>query len=666
MQKLLKNETFLAILLIFLTTLITYGLSIPKLGYYHDDWFLLWSGAARGAGSIIPLFQSDRPFMGVVYSFVYQLLGDASLNWHLYALLWRFIGALAFFWIVRLLWPKNKSLTVLMTILFIIYPGFLSQPNANTKQNHLFGFASALLSIALMLQAVKMQNKIVQIVYGLLSSIFALNYLFIYEYMIGLEGMRLALLGYALFQERFTSWRKLALETLKRWWPYPIVMAGFLYWRIFLFDGARNATDAGKLAGSYLSNLRSMSLRLVFESAKDFLDTTIFAWFVKGYHLFSGAEYSNLAVALLVAGIVTGLVLGYLFLTQSEGEHDPRPIRDLLLLGAFSVVCAVVPVVASGRDVDLTDAYKSYGLHPMGGVVMFIGGLLLMLRPPFRKLALITLMMLSVSTQVLNADYWGRLWDYQRETWWQLTWRAPGLQDDTMLMTYFMDGYQFQQDYEIWGPVNIIYRRGPAASPAIASEVLNPATALDILKKATLTNPMRDVKMHRDMNKLLLLSLPSAVSCVHVIDGSLPVYSEADPLLIQQVGRFSRLEQIVPTGTAPQPQPQIFGAEPAHGWCFYYQKAALARQMGDWAAIGKLYDETIRLKLKATDKSEVIPFFEGLVNVGRVEEAKTLFNREIKGRPSLRLPLCSTLEKDPSYPASFGYRYGEINFILCK
>jgi hypothetical protein len=32
MQKLLKNETFLAICLIFLTTILTYGLSIPKCG----------------------------------------------------------------------------------------------------------------------------------------------------------------------------------------------------------------------------------------------------------------------------------------------------------------------------------------------------------------------------------------------------------------------------------------------------------------------------------------------------------------------------------------------------------------------------------------------------------------------------------------------------------
>ncbi len=668
MPKLLKNETFLAILLIFLTTLITYGLSIPRFGYYHDDWFLLWSGAARGAQSIIPLFQSDRPFMGVIYSLDYRLLGDASLNWQLYALLWRFIGGLAFFWILRMLWPEQKHLTTLMTVLFIVYPGFLSQPNANTKQNHLFGFGTALLSMAFMLQALKTQNKILQKVYGLLSAVLAVNYLFIYEYMIGLEGMRLALLIYALILAGFTHWRALTIEALKRWWPYPIAMAGFLYWRIFLFDGARNATDASKLAGSYVSNLRSMSLRLVFESAKDFLDTTIFAWFVKAYNSFSGAEYSNMAVALLLAALVVALVLGYGFLVKKTGDEveAKRPIRDLLLLGAFSVICAVVPVVASGRDVDLGDAYKSYGLHPMGGVVIFVAGLVLMLRPKFRQLALLMLIALSVSTQALNADYWARLWDYQRETWWQLTWRAPDIKNNTMLMAYFPDGYQLQQDYEAWGPVNLIYRPGPAASPAISSEVLNPETAYDILKHANLSYPMRDVPMQRDFTKLLLISIPSASACIHVLDGTLPVYSENDSLLVQQVGSASHINQILPTGKPLHPQPQIFGAEPAHGWCYYYQKAALARQTGDWKEVGKLYDETIQLHLKPADESELIPFFEGLVNLGRLDDARALYNQEIKGHAKMRLPLCNALAKDPGYPASFGYHYKEISDILCK
>ncbi len=671
-QKLFKNESFIAVLLIFLTTLVTYGISIPKLGYYHDDWFLLWSGAARGAESIIPLFSTDRPFMGVVYSIVYRFLGDANLNWHLYALLWRFIGGLAFFWILRLVWPNHKYLTTLMTVLFIVYPGFLSQPNANTKQNHLYGFGTALLSIALMLQALKTNRKIIQTVYGLLSTVFAVNYLFIYEYMIGLEGMRLALLGYVLFRDRFTTWRALALDVLKKWWPYPIAMAGFLYWRVFLFDGARNATDASKLAGSYLSNLRSMSIRAVFETAKDFLDTSIFAWFVKPYNLFANAQYSNLAFALLVAVVVVALVLAYTFLLKRwwgldpNADVKPRPIKDLIWIGAFIVLCAVLPVVASGRDLDLGDAYKSYGLHPVGGVALFVGGLALMLRPNFRKWALIALIGLSVSTQVLNADYWQRLWDYQRQTWWQLTWRAPGLQDDTLLMAYFPEGYQLQQDYEAWGPVNLIYRPGPAASPAISSEVLNQSTAYDILKKVSMSNPVRDIPMRRDFNKLLLISVPSSSACIHVIDGSLPVYSEDDSLLVQQVGSYSHIDRIVPTGVAPVPQTQIFGPEPTRGWCYYYQKASLARQTGNWKEIGRLYDETTKQNLKAADEAEVIPFIEGLVNLGRVDDAKALYNKEIKGRARLRLPLCNTLSKDPGYPTGFGYKYSMIFEILCK
>jgi hypothetical protein len=86
-QSFFENETFVAILLILLTTGITYGVSIPGLGYYHDDWFVLWSGQARGAQSLIQLFSTDRPFMGVVYSFLYRFLGDTIINWHLYS--WR-------------------------------------------------------------------------------------------------------------------------------------------------------------------------------------------------------------------------------------------------------------------------------------------------------------------------------------------------------------------------------------------------------------------------------------------------------------------------------------------------------------------------------------------------------------------------------------------------
>lgn len=669
-QKLFKNETFIAILLIFLTTVITHGLSIARLGYYHDDWYLLWSGAARGAESIIPLFSTDRPFMGVVYSYVYRLLGDNVINWHLYALLWRFLGGMAFFWILRLIWPKQKYITTLMTVLFIVYPGFLSEPNANTKQNHLFGFGTALFSIAFMLQAIKTSSMVWKISWGLLSVICTANYLFIYEYMIGFEGLRLVLLGYLLFRDGLRAFRSLAKEILKKWWPYPIVVAVFLYWRLFIFDSSRNATDASGLFGDYLGNLRYMSIRLLFETAKDFLDTSILAWFVKPYHSFASAEYSALTSALLIGGLVALLIFIYSFLTRKlwdaeYNEETPGLIKDFIWIGTFAIVCAVSPVVLSGRQVDLTDAYKSYGLHPIAGVVLFVTGILLMFQRNFRKLALISLVIISVATQQLNANRWEQFWDYQRETWWQLTWRAPDIKDDTLVMTYFPDGYRLQQDYEVWGPVNLIYRPNPSEAPVIQAEVLTSETAYDILKQNILNNRVRDIKLHRDFHNLLLLSLPSSSSCVHIIDGTLPVYSESETLLIQQVGEYSRVDRIIPLGQSPVPPFAIFGSEPPHDWCYYYQKASLARQAGDWNEIGRLYDQALDQGLVARDKSEVFPFFEGLVNLGRYEDARAIYNKDIKGRGKIRFSLCTSLTEDPGYPPDFGYNYKKIYEILC-
>ena len=209
---------------------------------------------------------------------------------------------------------------------------------------------------------------------------------------------------------------------------------------------------------------------------------------------------------------------------------------------------------------------------------------------------------------------WERFWDYQRETWWQLTWRAPDIKNNTLVMTYLSVGFAFQQDYEIWGPVNLIYRPGPAKSPQISAEVLNQDTAISILRGDIRGRNERDFSMRRDFTKLLLISLPSENSCIHVIDGTLPIYSEYESLLIRRVGAHSIVNRIVPEGEAPIPPVAIFETEPTHGWCFYYQKASLARQIGDWDEVGQLYDETVAQELSANDKSEVFPFLEGLVN----------------------------------------------------
>jgi hypothetical protein len=152
-----------------------------------------------------------------------------------------------------------------------------------------------------------------------------------------------------------------------------------------------------------------------------------------------------------------------------------------------------------------------------------------------------------------------------------------------------------------------------------------------------------------------------------VIDRRLPVYSETESSLIKQVGEYSKVDRIIPSGTAPIPPYVIFGSEPPHGWCYYYQKASLARQVGDWEEIGKIYDQVDTLGLETTDKSEMIPFLEGLVNLGRYEDARIVYNKQIKGNSEMRFAVCTFLtEHNPGYPPEFGYDYTNIYEILCN
>lgn len=664
LSKLFANRTALAIAAIFLTGLLTYATGIARLGYYYDDWYLLWSAAARGAGSLVNLFSMDRPFMGWIYTATYRILGDSLWAWHLYALAWRIAGAVAFYWILDLLWPKLKNTLVLAAILFIVYPGFLSLPDAATKVNHLTGFGAALFSIAFSLQAIKTPKRAwVFTVLAMLSTAF---YLWIYEYMIGLEAMRVLLMFWMHWQGKRKQAQLAAKETTWAYLPYLLVAAIFLIWRLFLFDSTRVATDLEGILGSYRANLRGMISRLIFQSIRDFLATTVFAWGVQPYRLFSLSTNRDIGMALLLAAGVALLALGVLrAMRKAQADAEDAPSYALVTTGALIALATVIPVVATIRSLDLLDAYKSYGLHPSPGVIILVIGLASMLKPRFRHAALIGLIALSVAAQSLNTQMWARQWDIQRNFWWQLTWRAPDLDDNTMLMAYAPDGFSFQQDYEVWAPVNLIYNPDTASSPPIQSEVLNSETALYILRADERLFAVRDIEVTQDYGNLLLASQPTVNSCVHFIDGQMPAYSVNERLIVQQVGQYSSLDRILTSGTTPTPPAAIFGQEPEHGWCYYFQQASLARQMGDWARIVELYEATVTAGLEPNDHSEYFVFFEGLVNTGRDGMVQEILSRGLSQDLALMYSFCQSLIAAPQYPQSFGYRMDDMKRVVC-
>ena len=74
----------------------------------------------------------------------------------------------------------------------------------------------------------------------------------------------------------------------------------------------------------------------------------------------------------------------------------------------------------------------------------------------------------------------------------------------------------------------------------------------------------------------------------------------------------------------------MFGEEPAHSaWCYYFEKADLAKQYGDWQQVAALGDqaraEGYSPRRSSSDApQEWRPFIEGYATLGRWQDAMDL------------------------------------------
>jgi hypothetical protein len=601
-----------------------------KLGFYRDDWYMLWSANVRGAASIIDLFSIDRPFMGYTYSLTYSLLGNTPVTWQLYAIALKMLGAAAVYGIMRLVWPEHRPAALAAAILYLIYPGFLGQPNAATKTNQLLSLTSVLGSIWLTGMAVKAGRRRVRILLITASILLMLLNLLLYEYMIGLEVLRVGLLWLVSQQTEPLALRGRIQRLFRQWWPY--LLPGFLFviWRLFLFKSDRVGADQFSIVQSILADPRSALLQLGLQSILDPLEALILAWFTP-FSQYALESKTRTLVYTAALGALAALLVwaGIRFVQRWENRDDEiangnRPV-EVVLLGAVSLYGAIFPVLAVGRDIHYSSGFDKYTLHASPAVAILLAGFIFgFLRSRARQIFLAVLIFFGVGTHYLNEYHWQRFWEEQKTLWWQLSWRAPGLRDGTtLLISLPVDG--FQEDYEAWAPAQMIYRPG-LESLTIGSQVLNPDTLWDVWSGVVEERTMRKLVYERDFTKSLLLYLPSDASCLKVIDSQdiympLKYDNRLTPIL-----KFSNADQIDPTAQPPSLNKDIFGDEPAHTWCYYYQNAERLKQAGDWKAVASMADEAIDMELQPADVAEWLPFYEAYVWRGDESKAERVRN----------------------------------------
>lgn len=158
---------------------------------------------------------------------------------------------------------------------------------------------------------------------------------------------------------------------------------------------------------------------------------------------------------------------------------------------------------------------------------------------------------------------------------------------------------------------------------------MNDETLFDVLSRANYWHKTRDIPVRLNFKNLLVFNLPDQTSCFHAIDPATRIRSRLDNPVVDLISDFSTIDQIIPNGDQPVPPEEIFGSEPAHNWCYYYQKADLAVQRADWQGVSEIFDEAKQEKYAPLDKVEIYPFLVGLSQVGRIDEAIAFANDEL-------------------------------------
>jgi hypothetical protein len=224
-----------------------------------------------------------------------------------------------------------------------------------------------------------------------------------------------------------------------------------------------------------------------------------------------------------------------------------------------------------------------------------------------------------------------RDWQSQKNLFWQMTWRAPGLKPDTLVL--MNEELSFYADNSISAPLNWIYAPDNH-SDEIHYVLFYPTNRLE----HSLPELEPDIPIQYDYiagrfegnTSQVIAFYYDPPACLRLLEPDLDSQNRfiLDESRMREASVPSNPEQILSSGTSIMPD--IYGPEPVHGWCYYFQKADLARQMGDWESVTRLGDEAFALSDYPNNPLERFVFIEGYAHTGDWDRAMKLSRESYK------------------------------------
>ncbi len=637
-------------LFLFLLTILTYGLLTSRQGFYLDDWYIILFKEKLGNEGFLLYFSKDRPFLSYPYVVLMALFGESAVSWAIFALVMRWVATCTFWQLLNKLFPEKKKLWMWAAVLFAVYPGFRFHWFAI-----MYAFAYIFLTfyfLSFLSMAKALENRSAPALYGLwtlLGLLFLLIGIVPQEYFFGMELFRPVLLWILMKRAHPDKPKTVLRESFLHWLPYLAVLVGFSAYRIL-----QSSTYAYQVG--ILDQFSAAPLPTLLELAKKALlsvaDALALSWW-KAFKLVAQNRFLPGVIPLL-AVILSGLALVLVGLfPRKKGEGLPFRERQgwqLMLAGLFLCFVSLIPFYAGGFEVSSDFPWNRFLLALTPGVAIFLTGAL---EQAFRsdrlKVVLLALVCsVAIGSQYLTSLDFVKNWERQKDFFWQLSWRAPGLEPGTALVTSEISFGKYFSGTALNGPLNLIY------SPTDSSENINNIILLldgpqkeyvpAYVAGLPIEYNLRGLQFRGNTDKLLVFSMP-AENCLRVLAPTeLPddEVSARKPSLWQGLTDISNLQTIITDLEEPAlPPERFFGPENRAQWCYYFEKADLARQQQDWAAVIQLYDEALKLDLGPNGTAEYVPLFEAYLRSDQVEKAYQLHSQLFDWFPGDRAHWCT-------------------------
>jgi hypothetical protein len=255
---------------------------------------------------------------------------------------------------------------------------------------------------------------------------------------------------------------------------------------------------------------------------------------------------------------------------------------------------------------------------------------------------------LGIGQQFFNANIFRRDWENQRDIYWQMTWRMPALKPNTILLTNQMP-IDYETDASFTAPINWIYAPNYTRSDLpylmLYTEKRIGGTTLPALEPdIPITFLYRTVIFHGNTSQAVVIYMPKG-GCLRVLDpaqGDMEVYAKLPAVLTSAISLSEPSRIIIDANPAAIP---MFFPEPKHEWCYYFTKAELAQQIGDYQKVVSLGNNAVSLGYKPTDQNEWLVFIKAYALTGDIQTAESLSTAALAEDVRVRRGVCSAWEQ---------------------